>query len=46
MAYELVWSKQVGVWLVQRSKHCQAIDLGVKGGHLENAHLIVCSGWR
>jgi uncharacterized membrane protein len=46
MPYELLWSKQVAVWLHTRANACHTLDPGVRGGRLEDAHLIVCSGWR
>jgi hypothetical protein len=44
--YELLWSKKVALWLNSRSTGCRNVDPGVPGGALENAHLIVCQGWR
>jgi hypothetical protein len=44
--YELVWSKQVASWLHVRASGCRNLDPGAAGGKFENAHLIVCSGWR
>ena len=46
MPYELLWSKQVAFWLGKRVNTCSPIDLGVPGGRLENAFLVVCAGWR
>ena len=46
MPYELLWSKQVGGWLNARGTGCRNVDPGVQGGRLENAHLLVCEGWR
>ena len=46
MPYELVWSKQVAAWLHLRARGCRAVDPGARGSLLENAHLIVCEGWR
>jgi hypothetical protein len=46
MPYELLWSKQVGSWLHSRSSACRNVDPGVRGGQLEDVHLIVCDGWR
>ena len=46
LPYELVWSHQIGQWLLARAQNCHGIDPGVPGHPLESASLIACSGWR
>jgi hypothetical protein len=44
--YEVVWSQQVGRWLLGRAQNCQTVDPGVTGHPLEHAGLVQCSGWK
>jgi hypothetical protein len=44
--YEVMWSGQLAAQLRSRAAACSTIDLGAAGGRLEDASLIVCSGWK